>query len=310
MTKSTNSSSSLVQMNIPQELIDKIIEEIHPYDWRSPFILYDTRRNVKSARSLRALIKCTQVSRAFVRQAQTRIFAAVALGNGHENIRTNPSYRAFSRLLQQRPHLSSYVRHLRIAYTLSDAAPLAEILSRLSNVEEGSFFQSHQRGFPDKYSQWDAHSAPLKAAFIAALSCPTLCRVTMQNYGFVDAWELHDLLRNSTGLNHLSFQNIQFGTHRPTNPPTEANTLRTPNILVKSLELIGLTPAQETVMMSAFTAVDITHLRSLALTNPDTALMALLRANVTTLQAFKIGSPYGREPVLGWSCRSPRDIKC
>ncbi|KAJ6557843.1 hypothetical protein B0H19DRAFT_1148733 [Mycena capillaripes] len=150
---------------IPQELIDAIIEEIHLSNDRHPFILYRD----ESALLLETLRACALVSRAFVRPAQMRLFSAV----GFDETENTASYAQFSQLLLHRPHICSYVRYLYIVYSLDDAEPLSEILSSLPNLE-AIMFQLVESSWA-----WSEHPARLKASFITALSRPTLRHLDM-----------------------------------------------------------------------------------------------------------------------------------
>ncbi|KAJ6557858.1 hypothetical protein B0H19DRAFT_1148790, partial [Mycena capillaripes] len=165
---------------IPQELINVIIEDIHLFNYRDPFILYRD----ESALLLETLRACALVSRAFVRPAQIQLFSAV----GFDKTENTASYAQFSQLLLHRPHICSYVRHLHIVYSLDDTEPLSKILSSLPNLEAIKFQLGSSRW------AWSEHPARLKASFVVALSRPTLRRLDMIQYQFADASELHALL--------------------------------------------------------------------------------------------------------------------
>lgn len=260
-------------MDIPPELVDEIIEEIHPYDDRGHGEGEGSVTTEESALILQTLQSCALVSRAFTGPTQMRIFSMVGL------LKKSHCER-FSQLLLDRPHISAYVRHLQVGYTLNDAGPLSIILSRLPKLETAYFnVATYWRN-----SKWSAHPAPLKAAFLVALSCPTLRRVTMLHYRFDNAWELHDLLRNATGLKYLVLENIQFSNREIASAET-TSTYR-PKILLDTLGLRGLTSEDVDCLISTFNTVDFTHLRSLNLANA--APTSLLRANAPSLQTINI----------------------
>ncbi|KAJ7464996.1 hypothetical protein B0H11DRAFT_69715 [Mycena galericulata] len=253
-------------MTLPPELIAAIVAEIHASDDAFHLLLSD------SAPILRTLKACALVSRAFLRPAQIQIFSAVDLNS------EDPRFQQFSQLLLHAQHIASYVRHLRIVYSLDDAGPLAEILAGLPNLEEANFYPDWEN------PSWRAHPTPLKAAFAIALSRPTLRHVSIVRCRFVHAKELHALLGNSVGLKHLTLRYITFD-NQDDRPDSEA-VQPAPKILINSLELTSLTLANVNSIISAFTIVGITRLRSLDLR--DTPLTNLLRANAATLQRLEI----------------------
>ncbi|KAJ7112768.1 hypothetical protein C8R43DRAFT_1138831 [Mycena crocata] len=104
--------------------------------------------------------------------------------------------------------------------------------------------------------QWAAHPAPLKTAVTDVLSRSTVRQVSMVHYHFANAMELHSLFRSAHGLRDLA------------------------------LRRRALHSADVDSMPRAFTTADLTHLRSLDLT--DSALTDFLRANAATLQKIEI----------------------
>ncbi|KAJ7443847.1 hypothetical protein FB451DRAFT_1413470 [Mycena latifolia] len=246
-------------VEIPQELIDVIIREILSAE-DNPFRLYHPESAV--------LVQALRAGSFFQRSLPEE-----------SNFEDIPSIsEQLSKLLLRSPHISSYVRHLHIVYSLADAEPLAAILSSLPNLEEVDFYPN---GYDN--ASWNAHPVPLKASYLAALSRPTVRRVGMVHHKFTHASELHTLLENTVGLKDLTMRYIGFSN---TEIPSAESVPRTPTVVLDSLGLRSLDPAEVESMMQAFTSVDITHLRSLDLM--DTAAISLLRANASTLQKVAI----------------------
>ncbi|KAJ7185887.1 hypothetical protein C8R46DRAFT_1061971 [Mycena filopes] len=269
-------------MDIPQELIDSIVAEIYPFADREPFIL----PRESAAPLFETLRACTLVSRAFVRPAQTQLFALVRLGPRS----IGKSCPRFSQLLLESPHIAAYVKHLSLDYTLASASgpALSEILESLHHLEAIAFHP----GGPLSVS-WTAHPPKLKALFSTTFANPNLRRIDLVQYRFTDAAELHALLENAVGLKELELQ-VRFSHRHPNGEmPTKQ---KSPVVHLDCLRLREVWADDVDSLMQAFTTVEVGHLRSLVLLNSPAP--SLVRANAATLQELEIIQRLGEEPDL------------
>ncbi|KAJ7726679.1 hypothetical protein DFH07DRAFT_1066643 [Mycena maculata] len=283
------------EMRLPQELVDAIIGEIHPYKPKAdPFVLCP---NVPLLQTLKS---CALVSRACARTAQKQLFSAIALRD-HHGVNT---YQKFLLLMRRWPHISgsagyvrpqisSYVRHLYVDFNEDDANLLSKILHLLPNVEELRFGIRDGAGTAGNW-QWNVYPTPLKEAFLAVLSRPVLRRICMKGIFFTDAGELDALLGNAVGLKDLHLESIWCDS-----PDSHAPGPHTPAIVLNSLKLVFPSYRSVNRILSALTTVDLTCLRSLDLNLIHTDAKRLLRATTATLQKLTLHLRRDSSRLLG-----------
>ncbi|KAF7326292.1 hypothetical protein MKEN_00482400 [Mycena kentingensis (nom. inval.)] len=104
---------------LPQELLEDIIENIAPLGdlTKHPDEVFHNEERVAMLRS------CALVSRAFLRPCQLRLFGAIGSNGPEDADGADPAYALFAALIDERPHVLSYVRHMHLVYGIGDAAP-------------------------------------------------------------------------------------------------------------------------------------------------------------------------------------------
>ncbi|KAJ6492861.1 hypothetical protein C8R47DRAFT_1270243 [Mycena vitilis] len=263
-------------VEIPQELIDTIIEEIPLSDHQYPFAAYRDESD-ESTLLVKTLRACALVSRAFVRPTQIRLFYAVGLDLTRNGDQSNGR---FSQLLLDRPHLRTYVRHLQLTYTPAndDGELISQILSSLPCL--GSI-KLQGRGF-----EWSRQPLRAKASLLEALSRPHLRHIAFVEVKFTNASELHALLKTCVGMKQLELLGVQFVNHDVLKAETSTADKSMPSVLLDSLVLLGSDSADVDSVLQAFTTVDITRLRFLKLIH--TAPENILRVNASTVERVEM----------------------
>lgn len=258
---------------IPQELLDAIIDEIHLFDDAYPFeSIHSSSETNVLVQTLRA---CTLASRALVRPAQGQLFAVVRV----QYAGSDRSCFRFAQLLQDSPHISIYVNHLHVLYAWrKDATSLGAVLRALVKLKTLELVPGGE------VQQWSAHPYLVQGALAVALSRPSLRCLSMFHYEFHEVSELHRLLQNAVGLKHLRLSNPTCLS--PDSEHVRVAEIPPPTVLLDSLELRNFTPPDVDRIMRVFTSIDMSHLRSLHLTN--SAAAALLHENARTLRKVEI----------------------
>ncbi|KAJ7449032.1 hypothetical protein B0H11DRAFT_2079264 [Mycena galericulata] len=260
-----DSERSTVQL--PQELIDAIIDEfdISLQDKDNP-TLYPDRNTLRA---------CALVSRAFVGPSQRQLFSTVTLGaNGYYGAPPDERSRSFSKILSSKPHIGSYVKNLILSYRSARSKSVETILSSLPKLKTLSLDPRHDR----KYHQTIPFPVHLRDSFIAAFSLVSLRRLEIRRHDFTDARDLDSILSNSLGLEELCLINVRF-----TDNSSQALRIGSdsPRVSLRSLGLFAMQTADMKAVMNTFTAVDVTHLRSIS---SDGFFEPLLHLNAPSLR--------------------------
>ncbi|KAJ7723339.1 hypothetical protein DFH07DRAFT_855939 [Mycena maculata] len=212
-------------MELPQELIDGIIDEIRD--------------------SPQSLGCCALVAHSFLHQSQMHLFAEIET--------TSPSSsRRFSELLSASPHLALYVRGLTLHCSRDNWRSAAHILSAVSRLTQLKL--TPLRGFQDPFPR---EPTPLHGSF----SFQSLRSLELCNYDFYDVFELEALVSDCPKLESLVLQDIVFSNH-PLSPAAAVREGAT--VVVPDLTLRDMTLATIDTIMAAFTAVDLKQLLSLS----------------------------------------------
>ncbi|KAJ7448034.1 hypothetical protein FB451DRAFT_1289628 [Mycena latifolia] len=263
-------------MDLPQELIDSIVDAIvDDVDLaQDPWIIDNTVDVLETLKS------CALVAHAFVRPCQTYIFHGLTLSDDE---RITPE--ALSDLFVASPHLASHVRALYFEYRAAaeHLEPITHILASMTNLARIDIY-------PDLEGAWQGYPAPLRASFAAAFALPCMRHITLWYFCFEDASELQALLNESTGLKTLVLRSITFATTEPAENLEAPREAPPPRVVLDSLQLYFLSAPHVQAMLDAFTAVDLTCLRSLYLHN--TPMNSLLRLNASSIQHVKIRAYY------------------
>ncbi|KAJ7185925.1 hypothetical protein C8R46DRAFT_388499 [Mycena filopes] len=272
-------------MDLPQELINAIVDAIvDDVDLaQDPWIIDNTDRVLDTLKS------CSLVARPFVHPCQTYIFHGIALtSDGH----TSPLI--FATVLSESPHLASYVRALyfegNAATAREHSASLSHILPAVVNLARLDI----STGLDE--AEWVAYPAAVRTAVASSLALPSLRHVTLWYFVFADARKLQDLLAASTGLRALvlrsiSFQNdVEEEDDKQQLPSAVSASASAPRVALDSLQLYFLDAQHVQELLNAFTAIDITRLRTLYLHNSP--MLTLLRRNAPTIQHLKIRGYY------------------
>ncbi|KAF7360109.1 hypothetical protein MVEN_00739300 [Mycena venus] len=233
---------------LPQELIDTIIDEFDPS-------LDDDNDQVASA-NRKALRSCALVARAFVRPSQMKLFATVNLRPPYYYQSPDERSRLFSKLLSSSPHVGQYVKNLVLSYRPARSNSLGHILLSLPKLEILSLYPwgDYRRGnaiepFPIYH----------RDSFLTVFSLPSLRRLALRNQKFSDALQLQSVLSNCAGLQDLVLHNISFDDISAAIPGTSTEP---PRVALKSLEFISMETDHLDAIFDLFTIVDVKHLRS------------------------------------------------
>ncbi|KAJ7697613.1 hypothetical protein B0H17DRAFT_1177584 [Mycena rosella] len=266
------------KMNLPQELVDMILNEINVENIKWRHLCHPRKR-------LRTLRSCALVARAFSRRSQMHLFSVVQL----DMLEPEPAglIAHFAELLSASPHIATYVRELSFQHTYGNAEHLAHILSSLPNLERIATVSAVNYD-PEEYHEqapWRYHHPLLKDAFLVAFARPTFRCIDLGDHEFSDATELDSVLHNSSGLEDVRLYRVAFKTRSPKTPTVPSSHL--PRSVIKSLTVSAMDPAD---IMDLCTVVDFTRLKRLRLGN-ETApevLQILLRASERSLQELCI----------------------
>ncbi|KAJ6579928.1 hypothetical protein DFH09DRAFT_1360602 [Mycena vulgaris] len=247
---------SRAAVQLPQELIDAIIDEFDPSlkEKNRPRVFPD-RETLRS---------CALVARAFVRPSQAKIFSTVNLSCLDCFEAPEERSRLFSKLLSSKPHIRSYVRTLILSYRCTGSNFVGRILSSLPNLDSLSLRPSFDDlvMMDNLYPPFPTH---LRDPILAVFSSTSLRRLELRNHQFNTAQELQHILENGRDLKELMLVNIRF---------TDV-----------SLRPSGTQPDVIEAILNAFTAVDITHIRSLSC---DRYCEPLLQANAHSIHELTL----------------------
>ncbi|KAJ7029376.1 hypothetical protein C8F04DRAFT_42610 [Mycena alexandri] len=280
-------------VQLPQELIDTIIDEfdVSLTDIGDPRIFPD-RKTLRS---------CALVSRAFVRPSQKKLFSTVSTRyRSGDRWAQSPDerLRLFSKLLASNPHIGQYVRTLNLGYRCGRSKSLDHILLALPNLNIVNLYP--WRDFRSR--NWHvAEEFPIhhRDSFLAVFSLSSLRILALRDHRFSNPVALLSMLSNSIGLEELVLHNIEFADLQVADRPKDRPD--TPQLVLKSLTLIGMSISDIDTLLNAFTNVDISHLQSLccdryhpslfqaARTIRDLTLIAATH-NYTTLYPKQLGS--------------------
>ncbi|KAF7360119.1 hypothetical protein MVEN_00740300 [Mycena venus] len=264
-------------MQLPQELVDAIVDEIHPFTDSAP-----------------SLKSCALVARSFRGQSQKNLFSVVKL---KEN--SPASAIRFNNLLSRSMHLAVYVSDLSLECHSKNWESVAHILSAVSNL-------TRLRLTPGEMD-WFQTGVRRAAPFPADFSLPPLRIIELCCYEFLDAFQLQSLLSSSTKLEALTLDNIGFSVPRIFNAVGD----RVPKLTVRNLTgspidsvtTAALVPRDTAVVLSnltfrnvtgstidsilhCFTVVDLKHLHSLSVF--DSPVDHVLRLNGRSVHMLNI----------------------
>ncbi|KAJ7464972.1 hypothetical protein B0H11DRAFT_2050353 [Mycena galericulata] len=257
---------------LPQELIDAIIDEFD-------LSLKDRETRPPSFPDRKSLRAFSLVSHAFVGPNQRKLFSTVDLRNPYYYSDAPPDERSrlFSKLLSSKPHIGTYVKNLTLAYRSARSKSVEHVLSSLPNLRRLSL-DPRGRHFDDVLP----FSIHIRDSFISAFSLASLRRLELRRHRFTDALELDSILSNGIGLEELCLDSILFDDHS-----TRASDIGSvpARVVLRSLEFLKMGTQNVEAIMHAFTAVDITHLRSLFL---DRYPQSFLRVNTISMEELTL----------------------
>ncbi|KAJ7083256.1 hypothetical protein C8R44DRAFT_54888 [Mycena epipterygia] len=255
---------------LPQELIDAIIDEFD--------ISLTAPNNSRAFPDREALRACALVARAFVRPSQMKLFSTVILFAASYGQHPDERSRLFSKLLSSRAHIGLYVRQLVLSYRNARSNSVVHILSCLSKLQALCLYP--WAGYrQEKNPPLPIH---LKDAFLAAFSLSSLRRLELRAHRFANPQELESILSDSVGLKELTLNNIQFTDISASAPKVRSQA---PRVVLDSLTVFAMMTDEIDAVLNTFTAVDITHLRSVCC---DRHHISLLRANAHSIQELKL----------------------
>ncbi|KAJ7766650.1 hypothetical protein B0H16DRAFT_369434 [Mycena metata] len=239
-------------VRLPQELIDAIIDEfdVSLTDIKNTRIFPD-RNTLKS---------CALVSRAFVLPSQKKLFSIVTTLCAGWDGTPDERLRLFSKLLVSRPHIGQYVRTLTLAYRCARSKSLDYVLNSLPNLKTLLLHPWDELRGPnwDKPPEFPKHH---RDSFIALFSQPSLRSLSLRKHQFSNAFELQSLFSNSVGLEELELLHIKLADVSALDSPN--GRPHSPRVVLKSLNLAGMSISVIDALLEGFTAVDISHLHSL-----------------------------------------------
>ncbi|KAJ7726716.1 hypothetical protein DFH07DRAFT_236345 [Mycena maculata] len=237
-----------MKLQIPQELVDKIIDEIH-----------------ESPSSLQS---CALVAHSFLSQSQMHLFARMEL---KENSPSSP--RRFSDLISASPHLALHVRSLDLECHSENWESVSPILSAVSRL-------THLKLVAMKSLYFEPQLPPARAPFPTPFSFSSLRSIELRHYEFHDVDQFRSLLINVVGLESLELTNIVFAhpSMRPAAPRIEP-----PKAVLSTLNLYNMGRATVTSIMDA---LDIKHIKTLFVY--DTPISPILRRNASSLTNIQI----------------------
>ncbi|KAJ6557832.1 hypothetical protein B0H19DRAFT_1290986 [Mycena capillaripes] len=229
---------------LPQELIDAIIDEFDPSLTDDYTPAFPDRQALRS---------CALVSRAFVRPSQRNLFSTV---NTRPTFIQSPDERCrlFAQLLSSAPHVGKYVKNLILGYQPAQSTSLAQILSSLPNLRTISL---HSRcDYRRSHYQLPVYH---RDSFLAVFSLSSLRRLELRDHKFSTALELQSVLSDSIGLEELVLRDVRFS-----NLSAPVTRSETPRVVLKSLEVYNMSITHVEAMLDSFNIIDMEHLRSLS----------------------------------------------
>lgn len=270
-------------MRLPQELVNKIVDEIDV--------------------ELSTLRACALAARSFVHASQARIFRAIQLSDimgdpldGEK--RSGGLLRRFFALLVTSPHIAHHVRTLQVRGDSNHGHLdyLSHILCSLHNLWCLTISSISSSGIPLSKPSW-IPSSPLVPILFKAFALPSLRCIGFSGFRFRDAEELHSLLVHSPNLKELELSNVSIQNSAFCGPSESA--LRSPHrVSVEKLDLaFDLSSAKIKSIFDTFSTVDISHLKSLQLRHCSCAVLQTL---------FNASAPTIEEVVLCGLCASFR----
>jgi hypothetical protein len=263
-------------MEIPQELIDAIIDEF-------PLQL-DSISDLPDPETKRTLQSCALVSRSFLQRCQMRLFSRISVWDSY--LPTFPlACQRLAAVLSSSPHLAGYIQTLELVYDVDDSV-LVEFVPRiLSAVTAIETLQLVRHGDADM-----RHFPPFDSSTIAVFSLPSLRRLELCAWWFRNPLELQALLNLSTSLQELTLHNVSFWeveNDSENSPSAAQRNISSQELVLQSVCLVCIEPDVVEMMLESFITVDIKHLKSLSLF--DSPPNGLLRANAGSLQKLRIG---------------------
>ncbi|KAJ6557853.1 hypothetical protein B0H19DRAFT_1148783 [Mycena capillaripes] len=264
-------------MEIPQELIDAIIDEF-------PLRL-DSDSDLPDPETKRTLQSCALVSRPFLQRCQMHIFSRISVWDSY--LPTFPlACQRLAAVLSSSPHLAGYIQTLELVYNADDSL-LVEFVPRiLSAVTAVDTLQL-------SCDMWDHF--PFDSSMITVFSLPSLRRLALCGWELRNPLELQSLLNLSASLQELTLQRVSFTEveNNSENSPAVAQRNISSSIdqglVLESLRLVCIEPHIVEMMLESFTAMDIKHLKSLSfLSTSLSPLNGFLRANAGSLQKLRI----------------------
>ncbi|KAJ7766646.1 hypothetical protein B0H16DRAFT_1686927 [Mycena metata] len=259
-------------VQLPQELIDTIIDE---FDVSLTHINYTSifpdRHTLRS---------CALVSRAFVRPSQKKLFSIVSIRSADWNQSPDERMRLFSKLLASRPHIAQYVRTLNLGYRCARSKSLDHILLSLPNLNTVNLYpwrDSHSRNWQTT-QEFPMHH---RDSFVVVFSLSSLRSLALRDHRFTNPVALLSMLGESTGLEELVLQNIEFANlevaARPKNPAA------IPRLVLKSLKLIRMLTTSVDALLDASSPFNLSRLHSLCCDRYHPSLFQATRSTVRDL---------------------------
>ncbi|KAJ6579934.1 hypothetical protein DFH09DRAFT_1444196 [Mycena vulgaris] len=262
---------SRAAVKLPQELIDAIIDEFDP-----SLTEKNQRRVFPDRETLRS---CALVAHVFVGPSQAKLFSTVNLFCLGCLKAPEERSRLFSKLLSSKPHIRFYVRTLQLSYRCTGSTFVGRILSSLPNLASLSLRPSFDDLLDNIYPPFSTH---LRDSILAVFSTTSLRRLELRDHQFNTAQELQHILENGRGLKELMLVHIQFADVSPRPSGVHQGPS---NVAIESLQIFQTQPDVIEAILNAFTAVDITHLRSLSC---DRYYKPLLQANAHSIHELTL----------------------
>ncbi|KAJ7277931.1 hypothetical protein C8J57DRAFT_1308254 [Mycena rebaudengoi] len=261
-------------MRFPQEIVDVIIDKVAISD------IYEVRSSHRDdPPSTAALRACSLAAHSFLYRSRLHLFAAITCC--FDSHLSN-----FDRLLAESPHIGElYVKYLQLQFRGESANPGEKtiIVPRILRLLPGLTHLVLDFDCED-YPCWKTQPDVLKTSLHATFSLSLRC-LRLTDLIFANVSELESLLSHAIGLKELLLDHIGFRDSSESVPHIGALDHHGPRIVLESLTLDSIDDAAET-MVSSFSTVDITHLKSLVLSTSP--VFPLLKANVQTLQKVRI----------------------
>jgi hypothetical protein len=261
-------------MRFPQDIVDVIIDKVAISD------IYEVRSSHRDdPPSTAALRACSLAAHSFLYRSRLHLFAAITCC--FDSHLSN-----FDRLLAESPHIGElYVKYLQLQFRGESANPGEKtiIVPRILRLLPGLTHLVLDFDCED-YPCWKTQPDVLKTSLHATFSLSLRC-LRLTDLIFANVSELESLLSHAIGLKELLLDHIGFRDSSESVPHIGALDHHGPRIVLESLTLDSIDDAAET-MVSSFSTVDITHLKSLVLSTSP--VFPLLKANAQTLQKVRI----------------------